>query len=345
MNRGAGRSWPALAAAALLLLALLSLASLPAGADEPTKPYWWDRLQVQAQRDGYRLIRPAELKALYDRGEPMTVIDARTVFEFQAGHLPGACNVEFHMGHTSRLDPATEEKLRQALGPDPKRRVVFYDRGLQCVRSQLACQWAVNLGHANVWHLPEGWMGWVALTQTQGADERPKAGAGDGFPGDKFTVLGGEHDRSYLGLRPAATGFTLGSLDADFVLVELYNELCLTCCQSVGELNRLLGLINRDPALARRLKMLGVGVGSLQREVNRFRREKGVDFPLVSDQGSELHQRLGRPDLPVLYLIRLRGPAGPDSPPRIVAVEAGPFGRAETLLERLRRLMSPAKQP
>ena len=337
MKRSVARRRPALSAA-LLLLALLALPAGAVGAAQPAKPYWWANLQTQAQRDGYRLIRPAELKKLYDQGEPMTVIDARTVFEFRAGHLPGACNVEFHMGHTSRLDPATEEKLRKALGPDPGRRVVIYDRGLQCVRSQLACQWAVSLGHQNVWHLAEGWMGWVALTQTQGARSAPQAGAGDGFPDERFTLLGGDRDRSYLSLGHGTADFRLGQLPADYLLVELYNELCFTCCQSVGELNRLLGLINREPALAGRLKMMGVGVGNLQREVNRFRREKGVDFPLFSDQGRELHQRLGQPDLPVLYLVMVRGA----SALQILAVETGPFGKAEELLARLKKRMSSA---
>lgn len=324
-----------------VILGLLLLAAMPAPAAEPAKPHWWDRLDTMAKRDGYHLIRPADLKSLYDRSEPMVVIDARTVYEFRAGHLPGARSVEFHLGHARGLEPAKEKQLLETLGPNHKRRVVVYDRGLNCVRSQLAAQWAVSMGYENVWHLAEGWMGWAALTQTQGARAGgvQPASDGDPFPGKMFTLLDAERDRAYLGLAPDAVKFELGALTAKYALVELYNELCFACCQSVPELNRLLNLINNDPALAKRLKMIGVGVGNRNRDVHRFRREKKVGFPLFSDQGGRLHKHLGEPDLPVIYLVRLRS----SSECTIVSVLSGPFDSADALLGQLRRLIESDK--
>jgi rhodanese-related sulfurtransferase len=316
----------------LTAVALLALALCPAlAAAKVAKPYWWGRVEALAQRDGYKLIRPAELKALYDQGTAMVVIDARTSHEFKAGHLPGARNVEFHMGHASRIDQAKEKELREAIGQDVKRRVVVYDRGLQCVRSQMAAQWAVNLGYENVWMLPEGWMGWAALTQTGATDGPRSAKKGDPFPKARLTLLDGERDRAYLGIKSGAASFELGSLSADYALVELYNQLCFACCQSIPELNRLLGLIQKEPELNIRLKMIGIGVGNLNRDVRRFRQEKGVSFPLFSDHDNELHRQLGRPALPVIYLVRLHGAAGL----RIVAVLSGPFGPAEKMLKNL----------
>jgi rhodanese-related sulfurtransferase len=321
----------------LLAIAVLLALALPqaVAAAEPARPYWWGRLDGMAQRDGYKLLRPSELKALYDQGEPMAVLDARTSHEFKAGHLPGARNVEFHMGHASRIDKAKKKELRQALGPDVKRRVVVYDRGLQCVRSQMAAQWAVSLGYENVWMLPEGWMGWIALTQTKGAKATgPRtAAAGDGFPNARLTLLDGQRDGAYLRLGPGTKVFSLGALKTDFVLVELYNELCFACCQSVPELNRLFGLIQKDASLAGRIKMMGIGVGNLNRDVHRFRQEKKVSFALFSDQNRDLHTGLGSPVLPVIYLVRLRGPTGP----RIVSLRYGPFDSAETLHDSIKR--------
>lgn len=324
----------------LLAMAVLLALTLPQPlySAEPVRPYWWGRLDALAQRDSYGLLRPTKLKALYDQGEPMVVIDARTVHEFKAGHLPGARNVEFHMGHASRLDKAKEKELRQALGSDTKRRVVVYDRGLQCVRSQMAAQWAVTLGYENVWMLPEGWMGWAALTQTQGAEGAGPhtAKAGDSFPGGSLTLLDGQRDRAYLGLAKDVASFELGLLPAEYALVELYNELCFACCQSIPQLNYLLELIKQDPALASRLKMIGIGVGNRNREVRRFRREKHVGFPLFSDHGRTLHKSLGQPALPVIYLVRLHGAAGLI----IVAVESAPFGQAAEMLARIKKIVT-----
>lgn len=323
----------------LAIAALMALALCPVlAAAEPARPYWWDRLDTLAQRDGYALIRPLELKKLYDQAESMVVVDARTVHEFKAGHLPGARNVEFHMGHASRLDAAKEKQLRDALGTDKKRRVVVYDRGLQCVRSQMAAQWAVSLGYENVWMLPEGWMGWASLTQ-QGSSmkAKPLPASGGAFPKLRLTILDGQQDRSYLGLAPGTEIFELGALKAQYILIELYNELCFACCQSVPELNRLLDLIKKEPSLASRLKMIGIGVGNLKRDVHRFRHENNIGFPLFSDQSRALHKSLGEPALPVIYLVRLVQPS-----PRIVCVEQGPFTSAQELLKRVKNFIRAA---
>ena len=323
----------------LTAVALLTLIWPQAWAQaESARPYWWARLDALAQRDGYKLIRPAALKELYNQGEPMVVVDARTLHEFKAGHLPGARNVEFHMGHASRLNAAKEKQLRDALGTDKKRRVVVYDRGLQCVRSQMAAQWAVSLGYENVWMLPEGWMGWATLTQqTSPLKTNPLPASGGTFPKLRLTILDGQQDRTYLGLAPGTEFFQLDALKAQYILIELYSELCFACCQAVPELNRLLDLIKKEPSLAGRLKMIGIGVGNLKRDVHRFRREKNIGFPLFSDQSRDLHKSLGEPALPVIYLVRLA-----QTSPRIVSVEQGPFISAQALLKRVKSIMRAA---
>lgn len=330
--------WQACSAAALLLLGA-SLCAAQGGA----APGWWAQQQALAQRDGYRLLRPAQLKALYDQKAKMVVLDARTVYEYRAGHLPQARNLEFHMGHAHGLDQAMRQKLRSILGPDSKARVVIYDQGLQCVRGQLAAQWAVNLGYENVWQLPEGWIGWTARTQTQAAGQEAagKAGAGDAFPGHRFTLLDKKHDSPYLGLGPDAAGFEFSDLKAEYVLVELYSELCLACQESVKVLSRARELIGQDPDLAARLKLLGIGVGSRNREVHRYQKENQVTFPLFSDPERALHKSLGEPALPALYLLKLGEPTGP----RIIAVLSGPLGQAPDLLKRIRQHLTATVKP
>ena len=325
--------WQACSAAALLLLG----ASLGA-AQGSAPPGWWAQQEALAQRDGYRLLRPAQLKALYDKDEAMVVLDARTVYEYRAGHLPKARNLEFHMGHARGLDQAMQKKLRAILGPDKKARVVIYDQGLQCVRGQLAAQWAVNLGYENVWQLPEGWIGWTAHTQTQGAgQEAPsKASAGDAFPSHHFTLLDKKHDSPYLGLAPGAAGFAFSQLKADYVLVELYSELCFACQKSIKVLSRVRELIDQDPGLAARLKLLGIGVGSRNRDVHRYQKENQVGFPLFSDPERELHKALGEPALPTLYLLKLGGP----TEPKIIAVFSAPLGAPDELLNRIRQYLA-----
>lgn len=78
----------------------------------------------------------------------------------------------------------------------------------------------------------------------------------------KWHRVDGKRDRTYLNLPEEAKVFALDELKADYVLIGLCNELCSACCQSVPELIRLLGLIENEPVLAGRLKMIGIGVGT-----------------------------------------------------------------------------------
>jgi len=116
----------------LVLLGLFSLGLLsggvPAGAAEADRPGWWDRASAQAGKDGYGLITTRELKALYDSGEEFLVLDVRPDYEYQADHLPGARNLEFHLGDRSRLGPTKREALLALLGPDKGRLIVIYCR-------------------------------------------------------------------------------------------------------------------------------------------------------------------------------------------------------------------------
>lgn len=159
-------------------------------------------------------------------------------------------------------------------------------------------------------------------------DKPRSAGVGDVFPSCRLVVLKGIADRSYLGLQPGAKSFALSDVPAGFLLVELYNELCSGCLKEVSSYNQLHRLIEDDPFLKGKLKMIGMGVGSLKRSVAKFRRKNKVSFPLFADSKREIFQCMGSPELPVLYL--LKRDSGQTR--RIVMVHSGHVGSPQKLL-------------
>lgn len=181
-----------------------------------------------------------------------------------------------------------------------------------------------------------GWFGWLEYTDPQRAEleNKPRGLAkGDVFPACRLVVLRGESDRRYLGLPKKTKSFALRDIHKDYLLVELYNELCIGCLKEVGAYNRLFSLIEADPALTGNLKMIGLGVDSLNREVARFRRKHQVLFPLFADHGHEVFDCLGKPNLPVLYLLQ-RDPEGSF---RIKMSHGGRVGSPEELLDLIRQ--------
>lgn len=114
-----------------LLIMLLILWSTPAGATDP-KPSWWDQAAALAQRDGYHVIDYRELWAAMTRpqGAPL-LIDVRPDYEFKRGHIPGAVNLEFHLGHRRNLPDQMAQAFRRLASGDLSRRIVIYCRSFK----------------------------------------------------------------------------------------------------------------------------------------------------------------------------------------------------------------------
>lgn len=114
---------------AWLLLALCVLPAHPAGADETE--VWWESARAEADRDGYRLLDDDGLRKLLDARADMVLLDARADYEFEAGHIPGAVNLEFDLGDDIELSPDKRQALRDLIGPDKDRMVVVYCRSFR----------------------------------------------------------------------------------------------------------------------------------------------------------------------------------------------------------------------
>ena len=112
-----------------LLLALLFFWNSPAQADE--NEVWWETAQAEADREGYRLLDSKGLRNLFDSGVKPLLIDARADYEFTAGHIVGANNIEFDLGDRISLPEAKRAAFMKLAGPDPQRVLVIYCRSFR----------------------------------------------------------------------------------------------------------------------------------------------------------------------------------------------------------------------
>ena len=95
------------------------------------RPVWWDRAQTLASQDGYQLITIPEFRDFYDSQLDFVIVDVRPDYEYRAGHLPKALQIEFHLGERSRLTPPKKQQFENILGPDKDREVIIYCRNYQ----------------------------------------------------------------------------------------------------------------------------------------------------------------------------------------------------------------------
>ncbi|MDQ7831618.1 MAG: rhodanese-like domain-containing protein [Desulfovibrionaceae bacterium] len=125
------------------------------------RPGWWTDAALKAEKDGYSLINAAELARLLDVDPPPILLDVRPDYEFAAGSLPGAVNLEFDLGDRSGLSPEKRARLGELLGPDTARTVVVFCRDFQCLRSGIAARGVARMGYLRVFRFIEGHRGWL----------------------------------------------------------------------------------------------------------------------------------------------------------------------------------------
>jgi peroxiredoxin len=168
---------------------------------------------------------------------------------------------------------------------------------------------------------PDGYLGWNALeTPAAKPPAKPqRLDVGAYFPACRLMLLSYTRDRKYLGIRHTDRSFALAEIPSDYLFVELFNEYCFACIDEVPVYKSFFARLKKDDSLSDQVKMLGIAMGSPKRQVALFRKTHGIDFPLFADEKRALFECLGRPTLPVAYLLKRQ----PDGRHLIVMVQAG----------------------
>jgi peroxiredoxin len=107
--------------------------------------------------------------------------------------------------------------------------------------------------------------------------------------------------KQYLGLKNLSS-FTLSQIPAKFILIEFFSLYCPICHKQAPAANRIYKVIRQDPALNKDIKMIGIGTGNTQREVEAFKTNLRVPFPLFTDIDFKIHKKIGEPRTPFTIL-------------------------------------------
>jgi peroxiredoxin len=181
--------------------------------------------------------------------------------------------------------------------------------------------------------MPHGYFGWQAYI-SPGSDETEEISTlkvGDYFPTCRLMLLNYQKDRDYLQINHAERNFTLEDVHSDYIFIEIYNELCSACVNEVKTYKALYRMLLKDAFLRGKVKMMGIGAGSKKRSAAKFRKQKNIAFPLFADEKREIFDCLGKPVLPVSYLVQRQ--AGKR---KIRLIQSGHIGSAEKLLAEMK---------
>jgi len=98
-----------------------------------------------------------------------------------------------------------------------------------------------------------------------------------------------KRDGSYLGVT-GNDDFSVRDIDADAVLIQYFSMYCPHCQADAPDTVALYELIEAEEELEGVLKFIGIGIKNSDYEVNYFRDEYDIPFPMFSDKtGAFMH--------------------------------------------------------
>ncbi|MHC1725173.1 MAG: TlpA family protein disulfide reductase [Syntrophobacteraceae bacterium] len=124
----------------------------------------------------------------------------------------------------------------------------------------------------------------------------------------RFTLPAPESQQvlSYLGLKKMEP-YSVAQIDAKLVLIEVLSALCPHCHTNAPLVNKLYRVIQKDAALARDVKIIGICSGNDKSQTDAFRKNFKVPFPLIPDLDCDIAQAVGATQTPTLILVSHSG--------------------------------------
>lgn len=156
----------------------------------------------------------------------------------------------------------------------------------------------------------------LSLTPAWGREKKKIITAGDFFPDFPFPMTLSRSEIGYLGLPMRWLGLTKGEtfslkdVKADLIILEYTNKYCFSCQLQAPVMNQLFEMVEKDEQLRGKVKFLAVGAGNNQNEVDSFKAEKKVPFPVVPDPKFLAYEAVGDPGATPFTLLLRKTDAG-----------------------------------
>jgi len=126
------------------------------------------------------------------------------------------------------------------------------------------------------------------------------------LPKFKLNVSDDAEARQYLELKNLKS-FDISQIPAKLILMEIFSFYCPICHKQAPIANKLYKFIQQDPKLRKDIKMIGIGAGNNQKEIEVYKSNFRVPFPLFSDVNFNIHKKIGEPRTPTTILVTNKG--------------------------------------
>jgi peroxiredoxin len=106
---------------------------------------------------------------------------------------------------------------------------------------------------------------------------------------------------------------------------------CPYCQAEAPNVNRLYALIEGNPALKGKIKIIGIGIGNSHFETDIFKKKYTIAFPLIPDGDFKLHKIMGEVRTPYFIAVKLSGGKYPE----VIYSRLGALENNDVFLEQI----------
>jgi len=163
------------------------------------------------------------------------------------------------------------------------------------------------------------------------ADGKPLS-KGTTLPKMSFRDTVSSETMAYLGLS-RRKNFSSDDMRGSLFIVEVFSTYCTSCPRNIPILNNIYDAIEKDARSKRKIKIFGIAIGNNSKEVESYKKEYKVLFPVLTDYDFAVHNVLGKPRVP--YTIYVQKTAEGKT---VADVHQGVLDSAETVLKKVQSL-------
>ena len=167
----------------------------------------------------------------------------------------------------------------------------------------------------------------IGLTGAALAANKPPQ-KGEGLPVINLPVPKNPDEKTYLGLSGIGF-FKIPQIKTSAVIVEIFSMYCPYCQKDAPGVNELYRLIENNPDIKNKIKIIGIGAGNSSYEVEVFKKTYNVPFPLFPDKDFTIHKACGEVRTPYFIVVKINE----DGTHQIVHTQLGGYPGAEPFLE------------
>ena len=134
---------------------------------------------------------------------------------------------------------------------------------------------------------------------------------GEKLPAINLPIPQNSDEKIYLGLSGEGV-FKISQVKAQAVLIKIFNLYCPICQSTAGVMTEIYKQIENNPDLKGKIKLIGIGAGNNLLEVEVFKQNHNISFPIFPDEDFTIHKALGEVRTPFFIAIKMEGEESPE---------------------------------